>query len=117
MVRTAKTDEGMLTYMDDFISVIQGLCVLVSEDRFSNKVEGMMTATNQTMRCSRARILSNCGYLGIVFVGVFKQKLSNCERCYPEILEHGKEDLNHPITSMSTYYLGRAIRKSVSTRR
>jgi hypothetical protein len=61
------------------------------------------TATEPTIRCSEAHFVSNCSYRSVVVIGVVKYKVTNRERRYPKVLEHGKDDLSHPITSISAY--------------
>jgi hypothetical protein len=55
------------------------------------------------MRCSKAYFVSNCSYRSVVVIGVVKHKVTNRERRYPKVLEYRKDDLSHPITSISAY--------------
>ena len=95
----------MLTYVQVAAIILIRVSVIALKQHLSNKIKGIKSVTEATIRRDKAYLLSERKDGGVVVTSIVKHKVPSCTQSYPKQLQRLINNFCNFLTTVGARYL------------
>ena len=95
----------MLTYVQVAAIILIRVSVIALKQHLSDKIKGIRSATEATVRRDKAYLLSERKDSGVIITSIIKHKVPSCTQSYPKQLQRLVNNFRNFLTTIGAYYL------------